>query len=178
MDYNPWTCKESDTTEWLTHTHTHTHFKRLYWICYNIASVSRSIFWWRGIWDLTSLTRDQTLTPCKVLTTGSPGKSLTHSFLHRLMNTCGQRVWTCYYYDSLLTDEKTRQEPTKWVLEKHIPESDGLPRLWISPLSPILELGALYSWAAPVHSFILQTLSWQLDARTAPATGNSETSTT
>ena len=27
-------------------------------------------------------------------------------------------------------------------------------QLWISPLSPVLELGALYSRAAPIHSFI------------------------
>ena len=25
MGYSPWGCKESDTTEQLTHTHTHTH---------------------------------------------------------------------------------------------------------------------------------------------------------
>ena len=25
VGYSPWKCKESDTTEWLTHTHTHTH---------------------------------------------------------------------------------------------------------------------------------------------------------
>ena len=25
MSCSPWSCKESDTTEWLTHTHTHTH---------------------------------------------------------------------------------------------------------------------------------------------------------
>ena len=27
MGYSPWGCKESDTTEQLTHTHTHTHIK-------------------------------------------------------------------------------------------------------------------------------------------------------
>ena len=34
-------------------------------------------FWPQGMWDLTSLTRDGTHTPCEgeVLTTGPPGKS-------------------------------------------------------------------------------------------------------
>ena len=37
------------------------------------------VFWLPGMWDLNSLTRDGTLTPCivgsEVLTTGLPGKS-------------------------------------------------------------------------------------------------------
>ena len=38
-------------------------------------------FWPGGMWDLSSLTRDQTLTPCierQSLTTGLPGKSLPY----------------------------------------------------------------------------------------------------
>ena len=40
-------------------------------------------FWLRGVWDLSSLTRDPTCTPAlegKVLTTGPPGKSLRYIF--------------------------------------------------------------------------------------------------
>ena len=44
------------------------HFKRLYWICYNIASVCFGVFFFffflRGMWDLSSPTRDWTHTPC------------------------------------------------------------------------------------------------------------------
>ena len=41
------------------------HFKSLYWICYNIASVlCFGVFWPKGIWDLSSPTRDWTCTPC------------------------------------------------------------------------------------------------------------------
>ena len=44
-------------------------FKKLYWICYNIASVlclfvCFSFFWPRGFWDLSSPHRDQTHNPC------------------------------------------------------------------------------------------------------------------
>ena len=38
----------------------------LYWVCYNIVSVLCFGFWLRGMWDLTSLTRDWTGTPCIV----------------------------------------------------------------------------------------------------------------
>ena len=34
VDYSPWDCKESYTTEWLTHTHTHTQFLCFYLLCY------------------------------------------------------------------------------------------------------------------------------------------------
>ena len=38
----------------------HFFFSSLYWICYNTASV----FWLWVVWDLSSLTRDRTSTPC------------------------------------------------------------------------------------------------------------------
>ena len=39
-------------------------FQSLYWICYRIASVLRSgFFWLHGMWDLSSPTRDQTCIP-------------------------------------------------------------------------------------------------------------------
>ena len=50
----------------------------LYWICYNIASVSCFGLWPWGRWYLSSLTRDWTHTPTledEMLTTGPPGKS-------------------------------------------------------------------------------------------------------
>ena len=41
------------------------HFKSLYWICYNIASVFIFYFFGpQGMWNLSSLTRDQTCTLC------------------------------------------------------------------------------------------------------------------
>ena len=41
------------------------HFLSLYWICDNIASALRVlVFWLRGMWDLSSLTRARTRTPC------------------------------------------------------------------------------------------------------------------
>ena len=59
--YSPWGCKESVTTEQLTHTYTH----------FLAASFS--------IWDSSSLTKDGTCAPCTgsdgILTTGGPGKS-------------------------------------------------------------------------------------------------------
>ena len=39
-------------------------FLSLYWICYNIASALCFVFWLQGMWDLGSLTRDWTYTPC------------------------------------------------------------------------------------------------------------------
>ena len=39
-----------------------TILKSLHWICYNTVSVY--VFWPRGMWDLSSLTRDRTCTPC------------------------------------------------------------------------------------------------------------------
>ena len=39
-------------------------FLSLYWICYNIASALCFVFWLQGVWDLGSLTRDRTYTPC------------------------------------------------------------------------------------------------------------------
>ena len=39
-------------------------FSSLYLISYNIASAVCIVFWPRGRWDLSSLTRDQTCTPC------------------------------------------------------------------------------------------------------------------
>ena len=39
-------------------------FLRVYWTCCNIASVLCFYFWLRGMWDLSSLTRDRTHTPC------------------------------------------------------------------------------------------------------------------
>ena len=52
------------------------HFYSLYSISYNIASVF-FVFWPRGMWDLSSPTRDWTCTPAvkgEILTTGPPGK--------------------------------------------------------------------------------------------------------
>ena len=41
------------------------HFKSLYWMCYNIVSaVYALVFWLRGMWDLSSLTGNQTCAPC------------------------------------------------------------------------------------------------------------------
>ena len=41
------------------------HFKSPYWIYYSIASaLCFDFFWPWGMWDLSSLTRDQTHTPC------------------------------------------------------------------------------------------------------------------
>ena len=41
------------------------HFKSHYWVCYNIASfVYVLVFWPWGMWDLSSLTRERTHTPC------------------------------------------------------------------------------------------------------------------
>ena len=41
------------------------HFLSLYWICYSTTSVLCFVFfWWKGMWDLSSLTRDQIHTPC------------------------------------------------------------------------------------------------------------------
>ena len=40
--------------------------KSFYWISYNIASVLCFLFWPHGMWDLSSLTRDQTCMPWKV----------------------------------------------------------------------------------------------------------------
>ena len=48
------------------------------WICYNIASGLGFGFWLRGMWDLSSLTGDQTSSPTlegEVSTTVVPGKS-------------------------------------------------------------------------------------------------------
>ena len=51
-----------------------------YWICYNIVFFF-FMFWFlgpKGMWNLSSLSRNQTCTPAlksKVLTTGPPGKS-------------------------------------------------------------------------------------------------------
>ena len=39
------------------------HFNT-YCICYNIVSVLWGLFWPRGMWDVISLTRDQTRIPC------------------------------------------------------------------------------------------------------------------
>ena len=39
------------------------HFESLYWVCYNIASVFL-VFWMWGLKDLSTLTREQTCTPC------------------------------------------------------------------------------------------------------------------
>ena len=38
--------------------------KKVYWVCYNIASVLCFGFWPQGRWDLSSPTRDQTCNPC------------------------------------------------------------------------------------------------------------------
>ena len=38
--------------------------KSLYWICYNIPSILCFVFWPRSMWNLSSLIRDQTCTPC------------------------------------------------------------------------------------------------------------------
>ena len=51
-------------------------FLRLYWICYNFASVSCFGFWLWGMWDLGFLTP---ALEGKVLTTGPPRKSHTIS---------------------------------------------------------------------------------------------------
>ena len=42
------------------------HFQSLYWICYSITSVFCFVFslWLQGRWDLSSPTRDWTLSPC------------------------------------------------------------------------------------------------------------------
>ena len=41
------------------------NFKVFYWICYNTSSVIYAlVFWLRGMWDLSSPTRDWTHTPC------------------------------------------------------------------------------------------------------------------
>ena len=40
------------------------HFLSLYWICYNTAPVLCFGFWLRGMWDLSSPTRDGARTPC------------------------------------------------------------------------------------------------------------------
>ena len=40
------------------------HFKNLYWICYNIASFYVLLFCPQGMWDLSSLMRVRTCTPC------------------------------------------------------------------------------------------------------------------
>lgn len=40
------------------------HFQSLYWIFHNIASIYVLIFCVQGIWDPSSLTRNQTFTPC------------------------------------------------------------------------------------------------------------------
>ena len=58
-------------------------FLKFYWICYNITSVLCLFFWLQGTWDLSSPTRDRTLTLAlkgKVLTTVPPGKSLCFPF--------------------------------------------------------------------------------------------------
>ena len=40
-------------------------FLSVYWICYNIASFLYVLVVWSwGMWDLSSLTRDRTLSPC------------------------------------------------------------------------------------------------------------------
>ena len=92
--YSPWGHKESDTTEQLTHIHLQafcipeesvcshfistsicfylfkillmwTIFKVFIEFCYNIASaVYVSVFWPRGMWAISFLTRDLTHTPC------------------------------------------------------------------------------------------------------------------
>ena len=39
-------------------------FLSLYWICYNNTSILCFVFLARGMWNLSSLTRDRTCTPC------------------------------------------------------------------------------------------------------------------
>ena len=52
------------------------------------------VFWLRGIWDLSFLSKDQTPNPCietwslKVLTIRPPGKSLGHSFESHVLASC------------------------------------------------------------------------------------------
>ena len=54
------------------------------------------------MWDLTSLTRDQTYMPCtgngKVLTTEPPGSSYTLNFIHFHFNLTGHPVFYLEFY--------------------------------------------------------------------------------
>ena len=64
MDRGPWRAchKESDITERM-HTHTHTFLKSVKFVT-TLLLFHVLVFWPHGMWDLSSPTRNQTLTLC------------------------------------------------------------------------------------------------------------------